>query len=117
MSEIQPPLPGFASHRIDLAENGVLKVSYIQAIVADHYRIPPREMTSQRRSQWIARPRQVAMYLTRELTPKSYPDIGRNFGGRDHTTVIHACKRIEKLMRDDVEIREDVHALHSRLTR
>jgi chromosomal replication initiator protein len=110
-------LPGFANHRIDLAENGVLKVSYIQAIVADHFRIPPREMTSQRRSQWIARPRQVAMYMTRELTPKSYPDIGRNFGGRDHSTVIHACKRVEQMMREDANFRDDVASLLFRLTR
>ena len=61
-------------------------------------------MTSARRAREVARPRQVAMYLSKQLTPKSLPDIGRRFGGRDHTTVIHAVRQIEKLRASDAEL-------------
>ena len=74
-----------------------ISIDEIQTQVAEHYRIRKAEMTSARRAREVARPRQVAMYLSKQLTPKSLPDIGRRFGGRDHTTVIHAVKQIEQL--------------------
>ena len=76
-----------------------ISIDEIQTQVAEHYRIRKAEMTSARRAREVARPRQVAMYLSKQLTPKSLPDIGRRFGGRDHTTVIHAVRQIEKLRR------------------
>jgi chromosomal replication initiator protein len=74
-----------------------ISIDEIQTQVAEHYRIRKAEMVSARRAREVARPRQVAMYLSKQLTPKSLPDIGRRFGGRDHTTVIHAVRQIEKL--------------------
>jgi len=62
-----------------------------------YFKINVREMLSQRRSRYLVRPRQIAMYLTKNLTSKSLPDIGREFSGRDHTTVIHSVKTIDKL--------------------
>lgn len=92
-----------------------LMVTHIQALVAAYYKIPVFEMTSNRRAREVSRPRQVAMYLSKQLTPKSLPDIGRRFGGRDHTTVIHAIKVVQRLMLADAEIEADVVALRERL--
>lgn len=92
-----------------------LMITHIQALVAAYYQIPVREMTSCRRFRAVSQPRQVAMYLASELTPKSLPDIGRRFGGRDHTTVIHAIKAVQKRMLADAEIEADVKALRERL--
>ena len=86
-------------------------VQRIQRFVAHYYSIPDAEMVSQRRSREVARPRQIAMYLARELTPLSYPSIGRRFGNRDHTTVIHAVRTIEDLIEVDRVIRDDVATL------
>ena len=68
-------------------------------------------MTSARRAREVARPRQIAMYIAKQLTPRSLPEIGRRFGGRDHTTVIHAIKQIEKLRQIDAELDSDVRLL------
>jgi len=68
-------------------------------------------MTSARRAREVARPRQIAMYLAKQLTPRSLPEIGRRFGGRDHTTVIHAVRQIEKLRMADAELDADVRLL------
>ena len=92
-----------------------ISVDEIQTRVAEHYRIRKAEMTSARRSREVARPRQVAMYLAKQLTPRSLPDIGRRFGGRDHTTVIHAVKQIEKLRAADAELDADVRLLTRQL--
>lgn len=75
-----------------------LKIGEVQRATADYFNLPLFEMRSERRSREVVRPRQVAMYLCRELTNRSYIIIGREFGRRDHTTVIHACRQIEKLM-------------------
>lgn len=83
--------------------------------VADHYNIRMTEILSVRRTRSIARPRQVAMYLSKTLTSKSLPEIGRRFGGRDHTTVIHAVKKIEELRSLDTQIEEDVELLRRML--
>ena len=86
-------------------------IDEIQRRVSDHYRIRQAEMSSARRAREVARPRQVAMYLAKQLTPRSLPEIGRRFGGRDHTTVIHAVKQIEKLRQLDAELDADVRLL------
>ncbi|MEO7240020.1 MAG: chromosomal replication initiator protein DnaA [Sphingomicrobium sp.] len=92
-----------------------ISIDEIQTQVAEHYRIRKAEMTSARRAREVARPRQVAMYLSKQLTPKSLPDIGRRFGGRDHTTVIHAVKQIEKLRASDAELDADIRLLTRQL--
>ena len=86
-------------------------IDEIQRKVSDHYRIRHAEMVSARRAREVARPRQIAMYLAKQLTPRSLPEIGRRFGGRDHTTVIHAVKQIEKLRHTDAELDADVRLL------
>lgn len=90
-------------------------VAHIQAMVAAYYKIPVREMTSARKAREVARPRQIAMYLSYEQTPKSLPEIGRRFGDRDHTTVIHAIRVVQRLMVEDREIEADVIALRDRV--
>ncbi|MGI8705732.1 MAG: chromosomal replication initiator protein DnaA [Sphingomicrobium sp.] len=92
-----------------------ISIDEIQTQVAEHYRIRKAEMTSARRAREVARPRQVAMYLSKQLTPKSLPDIGRRFGGRDHTTVIHAVRQIEKLRACDSELDADIRLLTRQL--
>ncbi len=83
--------------------------------VADHYNLRMSDLLSARRARAVARPRQVAMYLAKMLTSKSLPDIGRRFGGRDHTTVIHAVRKIEELRQSDSQIAEDVELLRRSL--
>lgn len=87
----------------------------IQREVANHFKIRVADMHSPRRSREVARPRQVAMYLAKQLTTKSYPDIGRAFGGRDHTTVMHAVETIPALMEKDPELAENVRILSQML--
>lgn len=110
--------PAFAPHpkprRPALAEPDLL-IDPIQRMTADHFGIRLIEMKSQRRGRGVARPRQVAMYLARNHTPRSLPQIGRSFGGRDHTTVMHACAVIERLRREDTELDADIRALEARL--
>jgi chromosomal replication initiator protein len=89
-------------------------VTHIQALVAAYYKIPVREMTSSRKHKEVVGPRQVAMYLSAELTPKSLPEIGQRFR-RDHTTVIHAIRVVQRRMLEDAEIEADVKALRERL--
>ena len=86
-------------------------IDEIQRKVCDHYRLRQSEMGSARRAREVARPRQIAMYLAKQLTQRSLPEIGRRFGGRDHTTVIHAVKKIEELRAKDSEIDADVRLL------
>ncbi len=83
----------------------------IQKKVTQHFNIKMADMQSARRSRVIARPRQIAMFLAKRLTSRSLPEIGRKFGGRDHTTVIHAVKRIEQLCKQDNSVAEDVELL------
>ena len=92
-----------------------ISIDEIQTRVSDHYRIRKAEMTSARRAREVARPRQVAMYLSKQLTPRSLPEIGRRFGGRDHTTVIHAVRQIEKLRAQDPELDSDIRLLTRQL--
>jgi chromosomal replication initiator protein len=90
-----------------------LTIDEIQRKVAEYYALKMADLLSARRAREVARPRQVAMYLAKKLTPRSLPEIGRRFGGRDHTTVMHAVKRIEELRASDREVDADV----TRLTR
>lgn len=90
-------------------------VERIKRKVAEFYGIPLLEMTSDRRAREVARPRQVAMYLAKQLTTKSLPEIGRLFGNRDHTTVIHAVKQVERLIANDPDIAVDVEILREAL--
>ncbi len=85
-----------------------LTIDEIQRKVADYYALKMADLLSARRAREVARPRQVAMYLAKKLTPRSLPEIGRRFGGRDHTTVMHAVKRIEALRAADSELNNDV---------
>ena len=78
-----------------------MTIEEIQKAVVEHYSIRMADMTSARRSRAVARPRQMAMYLAKQLTPRSLPEIGKKFGGRDHTTVMHAVRQIEKLTAED----------------
>ena len=88
-----------------------ITIDEIQKRVSDHFRIRQTEMVSARRAREVARPRQIAMYLAKQLTPRSLPEIGRRFGGRDHTTVIHAVRQIEKLRGLDHDLDNDVRLL------
>ena len=85
-----------------------LTIDEIQRKVAEYYHLKMTDLLSARRAREVARPRQVAMYLAKKLTPRSLPEIGRRFGGRDHTTVMHAVKRIDELRAADREIDADV---------
>lgn len=87
----------------------------IQRRVAEYYNLRMSDMLSARRARVVARPRQVAMYLSKQLTTRSLPEIGRKFGGRDHTTVMHAVKKIDELKACDMAIREDVDMLERML--
>jgi len=88
-----------------------LSVENIQKKTAAHYKISLADMLSASRARAFARPRQVAMYLAKTLTENSLPDIGRSFGGRDHTTVMHALRQVEKLKTADVSFAEEVEGL------
>jgi chromosomal replication initiator protein len=90
-------------------------IDEIQKRVAEHFNVKMAEMTSSRRARVVARPRQVAMYLAKQLTSRSLPEIGRKFGGRDHTTVMHAVKKIEELIASDRALAEDVELLRRML--
>ncbi len=92
-----------------------ITIDEIQRRVSEHYKIRQAEMVSARRAREVARPRQVAMYLAKQLTPRSLPEIGRKFGGRDHTTVIHAVRQIERLRGCDTDIDNDVRSLINQL--
>ena len=90
-------------------------IDEIQRRVAEHFNVRLAEMTSARRARAFARPRQVAMYLSKQLTSRSLPEIGRKFGGRDHTTVMHAVRRIEELKDTDPVLAEDIELLRRML--
>lgn len=85
----------------------LVTIENIQKTVAEYYKIRLADLSSKSRSRSIARPRQIAMSLAKELTSKSLPEIGRAFGGRDHTTVMHACKKVKELIEMDTGVRED----------
>jgi len=94
-----------------------LTVDRIQKAVCEEFRVTLTDMTSKRRARIIARPRQVAMYLSKKLTKRSLPDIGRRFGGRDHTTVMHAVKRIDSLRAEEPAFNAQIEAVETVLKR
>lgn len=93
------------------AHNRQITLELIQKTVADYFKIKVADMYSQKRTRAIARPRQVAMWLSRELTPHSLPEIGDAFGGRDHTTVLHACRTVVSLRSKDAQFNNDLLVL------
>jgi chromosomal replication initiator protein len=90
-------------------------VDQIQKTVAEHYQLKQADLISERRARVVARPRQVAMWLAKQITTRSLPDIGRRFGGRDHTTVLHAVRRIDALKVEDPLIARDLDVLLRKL--
>lgn len=92
-------------------QNRLVSIENIQKTVADYYKIKVSEMYSKKRSRNVARPRQIAMALAKELTQLSLPDIGDAFGGRDHTTVLHACRKIASLKATNSDITRDINSL------
>lgn len=94
----------------------LISIDNIQKTISDYYNISLSDLLSKSRSRSIARPRQIAMSLAKELTEKSLPEIGRAFGGRDHTTVIHACKKINELRESDSRTNDDYQNLQRQLS-
>ena len=93
-----------------------VKIEDIQKLVASHYNVSRADLLSSRRTASVVRPRQVAMFLSKVLTPRSLPEIGRRFGGRDHTTVLHAVRKIEGLTVADRSLAQDIDYLKRMLT-
>ncbi|BBK39981.1 chromosomal replication initiator protein DnaA [Allostella vacuolata] len=102
-------------HDLLRANDRRITIEEIQKRVAEHFSIRMADMHSARRARAVARPRQVAMYLCKQLTPRSLPEIGRKFGGRDHTTVMHAVRKIEELRASDPNLSEDIELLRRML--
>ena len=102
-------------HDLLRANDRRVTIEEIQKRVAEHFNIRLADMHSARRARAVARPRQVAMYLAKQLTSRSLPEIGRKFGGRDHTTVMHAVKKVEELRSTDAGFNEDVELLRRML--
>jgi len=97
-------------------QDRLVSIDNIQRVVAEYYKIKVADLNSKRRNRSVARPRQVAMYLAKDLTNHSLPEIGNAFGGRDHTTVLHACRKVKELIDSDADIEEDVKNLLRTLT-
>ncbi len=115
----RPITEGFAQEVLRdllLVHDRLITIENIQKAVAEFYKLRVTDLLSRRRTRMIARPRQVAMALSKELTEHSLPEIGDAFGGRDHTTVLHACRKIEELCETDGRIREDKAKLVRQLT-
>ena len=102
-------------HDLLRANNRRVTIEEIQKKVAEHFNIRLSDMSSPRRARAVARPRQIAMYLAKQLTSRSLPEIGRTFGGRDHTTVMHAVSRIESLKLEDALMADDLELLKRNL--
>jgi chromosomal replication initiator protein len=102
-------------HDLLRANDRRITIDDIQKQVAAHYNIRIGDMSSARRARAVARPRQVAMYLAKQLTSRSLPEIGRKFGGRDHTTVMHAVRKVEELRAQDATFAEDLELLRRML--
>ena len=115
----QPVTLDVADEAVGLRASPGAKTSIedIQRKTAEFYKLDVKDFHSPQRARRVARPRQVAMYLSRKLTTRSLPEIGRRFGGRDHTTVLHACRRIEALIVEDAMFRQEVDFLSQMLQR
>lgn len=88
-----------------------VRIEDILKMVSRHFKVPRTDLLSSRRSRDVVRPRQIAMYLAKALTARSLPEIGRRFGGRDHTTVLHSVRKVEQLMKDDGDLQQEVELL------
>ncbi|MGV1952292.1 chromosomal replication initiator protein DnaA [Agrobacterium vitis] len=99
------------AHLVGAAEQKRVRIEDIQRVVARHYNVSRQELVSNRRTRVIVKPRQIAMYLSKTLTPRSFPEIGRRFGGRDHTTVLHAVRKIEELISGDQKLSQEIELL------
>ena len=97
------------------ANDRVINISDIQRATAEYYNIRLADLLSARRARAVARPRQIAMYLCKQLTSRSLPEIGRKFGGRDHTTVMHAVRKVDELRSMDRSFAEDIELLRRML--
>ena len=93
-----------------------LSIEAVQKEVANYFNIKLADLKSQQRHQAVARPRQIAMYLARKLVKASYPELGNRFGGKDHTTVLSACRKVDELIKSDQKTRNIVDELERRLT-
>ncbi|NIB39495.1 chromosomal replication initiator protein DnaA [Pseudomaricurvus alkylphenolicus] len=114
--DIDVPLVREALKDLLALQDKQVSIDNIQRVVAEYYKIKVSDILSKRRSRSVARPRQVAMSLAKELTNHSLPEIGEAFGGRDHTTVLHACRKIKELREEDADMREDWKNLQRSLT-
>jgi len=99
------------AHLVGAGEPRRVRIEDIQRVVARHYNVSRQELVSNRRTRVIVKPRQIAMYLSKTLTPRSFPEIGRRFGGRDHTTVLHAVRKIEELITGDQKLSHEIELL------
>ena len=119
-SRIYNKVPNFSEIKVilkdllNIAENKVT-IDLIQTVVCKFFKISKNEMLSSRRSRYLVRPRQTAIYLTKILTSKSLPEIGREFSNRDHTTIIHSVKTIEKLKENDPVMVENINKLKNQI--
>ena len=98
-------------HLVQSGEQKRVRIEDIQKVVARHYNVSKNDLLSNRRTRIIVRPRQIAMYLSKILTPRSLPEIGRRFGGRDHTTVLHAVRKIESMLKEDNKLAQEIELL------
>ncbi len=98
-------------HLVNAGEPKRVRIEDIQRVVSRHYNVSRQEMISSRRTRTIVKPRQIAMFLAKTMTPRSFPEIGRRFGGRDHTTVLHAVRKIEGLLAEDTKLSHEVELL------
>jgi chromosomal replication initiator protein len=96
---------------VGLREPRRIRIEDIQKVVASHYNVSKHDLLSARRTRAIVRPRQIAMYLAKTLTPRSFPEIGKRFGGRDHTTVLHAVRKVEELAAADTVLKQEIELL------
>jgi chromosomal replication initiator protein len=94
----------------------VITLDAVQEVVAAKFHIKVSEMKSKRRTKALVHPRQVAMFLCREITQQSYPEIARHFGGKDHTTIMHACRQIEKARENNPELQRTLEDLKRQIT-
>ena len=99
---------------LNISENKVT-IDLIQTLVCKFFKISKNEMLSARRSRYLVRPRQTAIYLAKMLTSKSLPEIGRAFSNRDHTTVIHSVKTIERLRKEDSDLNNSIDTLKNKI--
>jgi chromosomal replication initiator protein len=98
-------------HLVNAGEPKRVRIEDIQRVVSRHYNVTRQELVSDRRTRVIVKPRQIAMYLAKTMTPRSFPEIGRRFGGRDHTTVLHAVRKIEELINGDTKLGHEIELL------